>query len=66
MIDLIEATQIEVARLRDMIATTKALFPKANVNFTFYEVVIKEADLAIREQDATTLCKMLPAMKEMH
>lgn len=65
MEDTSTAVQKEVARLRDMITTTKALIPGGNVNFIFYEIVIEEAERAIREQDAVDLVKILPQLREM-
>jgi hypothetical protein len=57
--------QKEVARLRDMIATTKALMPGGNVNFIFYDLAIAEAERAVREQDTIALIKILPELREM-
>ena len=65
MSDLITAVQEEVARLREMIATVKALAPNGRVNFFFYDMAIKEAERAIREQDAIALVRILPELKEM-
>lgn len=63
--DLIQSVQDEVARLREMIAETKALFPDANVNFIVYEIAIREAEQAVKYQDTVALARMLPALKEM-
>lgn len=63
--DISSEAQKEVARLREMIATTKILLPHGNVNFFFYEVVIEEAERAIREQDAVALCRILPDIRGM-
>lgn len=63
--DISSAVQNEVGRIREMIATTKALLPNGNVNFSFYELTLAEADRAIREQDAVALVRILPELKAM-
>lgn len=63
--DISSAVQSEVARLRDMISTTKALLPNGNVNFIMYEMAINRAEKAVREGDATALVRMLPELQEM-
>ncbi|MFU8773574.1 MAG: hypothetical protein ACNA8H_14300 [Anaerolineales bacterium] len=60
-----EEVQKEVARLREMIAETKALLPNNQANFIFYEVAIAEAERAIREQDAVALIRILPELQQM-
>jgi hypothetical protein len=57
--------QKEIARIREMIATTRALMPDRQVNFIFYDMVIEKAERAVREQDAVTLCRILPELREM-
>ena len=63
--DLILAVQEEVARLRDMISTAKALLPTSNVNFIAYEIAIGLAEKAIREHDTVSLIRMLPDLQTM-
>lgn len=63
--DISSEIQKEVARLRETIATTKALFPDRKVNFMMYELLISQAEKAVREQDAAELCKMLYQLKQM-
>jgi hypothetical protein len=65
MSDILTETQKEVARLRDMISTTKALLPNGKGIFVIYEVMIDKAEKAIREHDTTELVKLLPELKEM-
>jgi hypothetical protein len=65
MTDLSQEVQKEVARIRDMISETKALFPAGNVNFVMYEVAISEAERAVREQDTAALVSVLPELREM-
>lgn len=62
--DIISTVQAEVARLRDMISTTKAL-TNGNVNFIMYEMVIEQAEKAVREGDAVALVRMLPELQKM-
>jgi len=59
------AVQNEVERIRKMITETKALLPNGNVNFSFYELTLAEADRAVREQDAVALVRILPELKAM-
>lgn len=66
MPDIIQEVQEEVARIRDMISTSKALLPNANVNYAIYEMMIAEAERAVREQDTTALVKLLSELREMH
>ena len=63
--DISNAVQGEVVRLREMIAFTKAKFPTGKVNFIAYDMIIAEAERAVREQDAVALCRILPELKEM-
>ena len=63
---VIEEVQDEVTRVEEIIATSKALMPNANVNFGMYDIVLNEAKRAIREQDVAALVKILPKLKEMH
>jgi len=63
--DIIEATQVEMARIRDTISTTKALLPDRNVNFICYEMMINEAEKAIREQDTVKLIKLYQELKNI-
>ena len=63
--DISSAVQAEVARLRDMISATKALLPDGKVNFIAYEMAIQQAERAVREQDATSLCRFLPELRSM-
>ena len=65
MSDISSEVQKEVARIREMIATTRALMPDRQVNFIFYDMVIEKAERAVREQDAVTLCRILPELREM-
>ena len=65
MSDISSEVQKEVARLRDTIATTKALIPNSRANFIFYDTVIEEAEKAIREQDAAALVRILPVIQGM-
>ena len=65
MPDLLSAVQNEVKRIREIITKTKTLLPKANVSFYFYELILTEADKAIRDQDTTTLIRLLPELKAM-
>lgn len=55
------STAVQAARLRNTMAETEALLPGGPVNWTFYESAIK----AVREQDATTLVRILPMLKDM-
>lgn len=64
MSDISSAVQTEVARIREMIATTKALIPNGRGNFIFYEMAINEAEKAIREQDTVTLIRILPELQQ--
>jgi len=63
--DVSSAVQAEVTRVREMIAETKVLLPKGNVNFAFMEMTLDEADRAVREQDTTALVRLLPELKEI-
>jgi len=63
--DLMEAVQQEVTRIRALITTSEALLPQGRGNFAIYEMILKEADRAVREQDAVVLAKMLPELKGM-
>ena len=65
MPDISSEVQKEVNRIREMIAKTKALLPNGNVNFYFYELIITEAEKAIREQDVVALIRLLPELKSM-
>lgn len=65
MSDLITAVQKEVARLREMMATVKALMPTGRINFYFYDMAIEDAERAIREQDTVAMARILPELKEM-
>ena len=65
MSDISSEVQKEVARIREMIAITRALMPDRQVNFIFYDMVIEKAERAVREQDAVTLCRILPELREM-
>lgn len=65
MSDISSEVQIEVARLRETIATTKALIPNGRANFIFYDLAIAEAERAVREQDTVALCRILPELREM-
>ena len=65
MKDVSSAVQAEVTRVREMIAETKVLLPKGNVNFAFMEMTLDEADRAVREQDTTALVRLLPELKEI-
>ena len=65
MSDISSEVQKEIARIREMIATTRALMPDRQVNFIFYDMVIEKAERAVREQDAVTLCRILPELREM-
>ena len=63
--DISSAVQKEIARIRNMVSTAKFMVPNANVNFAVYEVMIAEAERAVREQDATALVRLLPELQEM-
>lgn len=65
MSDISSEVQKEVSRLRDMITTTKTLMPNSQINFIVYEIAIHRAEKAVREQDAVTLCRILPELREM-
>ena len=65
MSDISSAVQKEVARLRETIATTKALLPNSRANFIFYDMAITEAERAVREQDTVALVKILPGLQSM-
>lgn len=65
MIDLSSEVQKEVARLRETIATTKALLPDGRVNWFFYETAIAEAERAVREQDTVALVRIRAVLREM-
>ena len=65
MTDISSEVQKEVARLRETIATTKALLPDGKINWFFYDVAISEAERAVREQDTVALLRILPELKEM-
>lgn len=65
MSDISSEVQKEVARIREMIAETKALLPNGTANFIIYEMTIAEAERAVREQDAAALVKMLPELRGM-
>jgi len=66
MSDISSEAQKEVARIRDMISTTKALLPNGNVSWAVYETVLEAAEKAIREQDGVVLVQILLELKEMH
>jgi len=59
------AVQDEVKRIREMITEVKTLMLQSNVNFYFYELVLTEADKAIREHDTVALLRLLPELKAM-
>ena len=40
--DISSAVQNEVCRIREMITDTKSLFPTRNINFSFYEMILRE------------------------
>jgi len=61
--DISTEVQKEVARLRDMIATSQKMLPNSNVSFIFYYLAIVEAERAVREQDAVALIKILPVLR---
>lgn len=63
--DISSAVQNEVCRIREMITDTKSLFPTRNINFSFYEMILREADRAVREQDIVALVKILPELQGM-
>lgn len=63
--DISSAVQAEVSKIREMIATTKALLPNNRANFFLYEMTLREADRAVREQDTVALVKILPELQEM-
>jgi len=65
MSDISQEVQKEVARIRDTISTTKALLPNGQGNFAIYEIMIAKAEKAVREQDAATLVRLLPELREM-
>ena len=65
MADISQEVQKEVDRIKTMITESKTLLPNANVNFAVYEAMINEAERAVREQDTTTLVKILPRLQEM-
>ena len=64
MSDIITEVQKEVSRIRDMISTTKALLPNGQANFVVYEMMLEQAEKAIREQDAVMLVRLLPELRE--
>lgn len=65
MPDLLSAVQDEFNRIREMITEVKTLLPKRNVSFYFYELILNEADKAIREHDTVALLRLLPELKAM-
>lgn len=65
MPDIGKELQKEVARINDMISTTKALLPNGNVNFAICEMVIERAEEAIREQDVIAMVRLLPQLKKI-
>ena len=65
MSDLPSEIQKEVARLRDTIATTKALLPNGQGYFGFYELYIDAAEKAVREHDTVAMVRLLPELQEM-
>ena len=65
MSDISQEVQKEVARIRDMISTTKALLPNGRGNFVIYEMMLSQAEKAVREQDATALIRLLPELRKM-
>ena len=65
MTSLSQEVQNEVLRIRDEIATTKALLPKGRANFVLYEMTLDEAERAVREQDAVALVRILPELHGM-
>lgn len=65
MDDISTEVQKEVARIRDMISTTKALLPNGQGNFAIYEFILNRAEKAVREQDAAELVRVLPELREM-
>jgi DNA-directed RNA polymerase specialized sigma54-like protein len=66
MTDISQEVQKEVARIRDTISTIKALLPNGRGSFTVYEIMIAQAEKAVREQDAAALVRLLPELREMH
>ena len=65
MSDISSEVQKEVVRLRELIATIKALMPDRRINFICYDLAIDAAEKAVREQDAVALCRILPELREM-
>ena len=65
MSDISQEVQKEVSRIQDMISTTKALLPNGQCNFIFYEMLISQAEKAVREQDAVALVCLLPELRKM-
>lgn len=64
--DISSAVQSEISRIREMITTTKELLPNVRINFGFfYEMILAEAERAVREQDAVALVKILPELRDM-
>jgi hypothetical protein len=65
MMNLPGEVQQEVARMRNMIAEMKTLLPDANVSFIAYEMMIAEAERAVREQDTVALIRILQELQDM-
>lgn len=66
MTDISQEVQKEVTRIRDMISTTKALLPSNQGNFAIYEMMIAQAEKAVRDQDTAALVQLLPKLQEMN
>lgn len=65
MTTIIEEVQAEVDRIKGRIRRAVETFPEARVEFLFLRSYIREAETAIREQDAVKLVRILPVIREM-
>jgi len=62
--DIINEVQKEVARIKEMIAVSQILL-QGQGKFAVHEILIAEAERAIREQDKTVLVSILPTLREI-
>ena len=58
-----EQIQNEITRLETMIAETNAMPLGNRVNWIAYEMVIREAKRAVREQDTVAMLRILPELQ---
>ena len=61
--DLIIAVQNEISRIQAMLTETKLLLPDSNASFVVYDLLLKQAQVAVATQDTVMLIKLLPELK---